>query len=307
MCLPCLVFVSLPLSLSLNPCLSLSPNPLHKDILGGSRISTCKDLSKPCLTSVTQQQCCGNCSAIGECKVWVYDPNAQNCWLMQNADATVSRADRNCGGDIGSLHPTGVSATVSAPDGTVLWNITDLDAVSQNLVWPSPLAAKAYAVKDYPRFHCPKWGPTPPPTGTHIDPALVETNGFDFRNNQTGDVYVFMLGSSIDDWHKARAEFIHLAGPTPLVPDYTFGTWFTYWHPYTEDEAKGEIERWDNDSLPIDVWALDMNCWLRGGGGGFFRFRSKPTQQPFSFSLYFAKGRDSPHQHQPGYKDGMNH
>lgn len=38
-----------------------------------------------------------------------------------------------------------------------------------------------------------------------------------------------------------------------------FGTWFTFWSQYTEDEAKGEVARWRNDDLPIDIWALDMN------------------------------------------------
>ena len=30
--------------------------------------------------------------------------------------------------------------------------------------------------------------------------------------------------------HSARQEFISLAGPTPVVPDFAFGTWFTWWH-----------------------------------------------------------------------------
>ena len=55
------------------------------------------------------------------------------------------------------------------------------------------------------------------------------------------------------------------------------GTWFTWWHPYSEDEAKGEVERWQTDKLPLDVWALDMN-W-----------------------------RDSPTTHQPGYQENWNH
>ena len=51
---------------------------------------------------------------------------------------------------------------------------------------------------------------------------------------------------------------LQLAGPTPLLPDYSYGTWFTYWHQYSEDEAKGEVERWETDRLPLDIWALDM-------------------------------------------------
>lgn len=36
-------------------------------------------------------------------------------------------------------------------------------------------------------------------------------------------------------------------------------TGFTFWHQYTEAEAKQEIQRWHADALPIDVWGLDMN------------------------------------------------
>ena len=39
----------------------------------------------------------------------------------------------------------------------------------------------------------------------------------------------------------ARQAFIDLAGPTPLLPDFAFGTWFTYWFSYTEAQAKDDI------------------------------------------------------------------
>lgn len=123
-------------------------------------------------------------------------------------------------------------------------------------MWPSPNSAAAYAIKDYPRFYAPPWGPTPIPADEKgkVDPALLNTSGFDYRINQNGDTYVFLLGDNIDGWNAGRKEFIALAGPTPVLPDFAFGTWFTYWHQYTEVEAKGEVERWDNDALPLDVW-----------------------------------------------------
>jgi hypothetical protein len=68
-----------------------------------------------------------------------------------------------------------------------------------------------------------------------------------------------MPAQTMEEWHASRAEFITLTGPTPVLPDFAFGTWFTWWHPYTEVEAKSEVERWETDKLPIDVWALDMN------------------------------------------------
>ena len=96
---------------------------------------------------------------------------------------------------------------------------------------------------------------------TQVDPALVATNGYDFRNNVNGDTYVFLWnkGGDVPAWHAARRAFNTLAGPTPLLPDYAYGTWFTWWHQYSEAEAKQDVTRWENDKLPIDIWALDMN------------------------------------------------
>ena len=145
---------------------------------------------------------------------------------------------------------------VTSPSGQLLWSTADLSSVEQNLNWPAPVTAAAYALKDYPRFFSPPWGPTPIPASAKVDPSLVGTNGYDFNNNVDGDTYIFLLGSDIDGWHAARSEFVALAGPTPVLPDYAFGTWFTYWHQYTEDEAKGEVKRWKSDDLPLDIWAL---------------------------------------------------
>ena len=82
--------------------------------------------------------------------------------------------------------------------------------------------------------------------------------GYDFRNDQSGDTYLFLVDSAIDAWQASRAEFVKLAGPTPVLPDFAFGTWFTWWDTYTETQAKSEVTRWKDDKLPLDVWALDM-------------------------------------------------
>ena len=68
-----------------------------------------------------------------------------------------------------------------------------------------------------------------------------------------GDTYVFIMGSTTG-WAASRKEFIALTGPTPVLPDWAFGVWFTWWHPYNESEAKGEIMRWAADNLTLDVW-----------------------------------------------------
>ena len=58
--------------------------------------------------------------------------------------------------------------------------------------------------------------------GANVDPLLRNTNGYDFGNGVEGDTYVWLLGNNLADWHASRREFIELAGPTPLLPDYAY-------------------------------------------------------------------------------------
>ena len=243
---------------------------LDTDIRDGERIKSCQDYSKPCLTKTTQATCCNACSATpnAECTAWIWQPSNGDCWLMAFVSGSVSAGDRVLGGKINeggdTKKPIGVSATVTAPDGTVLFAADDLNHVSGNLFWPSPMTeagetTPSYGIKDYPRFFTPPWAVAPIPVNATVDPALVATNGYDFTNNQAGDLYVFLLGKSLASYHASRREFITLTGPCPVLPDYAFGTWFTYWHSYSEKEAKDDISRWESGNLPIDVWALDMN------------------------------------------------
>ena len=88
----------------------------------------------------------------------------------------------------------------------------------------------------------PEWGPTPIPEGANVPPELVPTNGYDFTNDIPNDTYIFLLGSDgdLDQWWASRAEFMTLTGPTPLLPDYAFGVWYTWYISYTEQRAKDE-------------------------------------------------------------------
>ncbi|KAL1527745.1 hypothetical protein AB1Y20_009130 [Prymnesium parvum] len=149
---------------------------------------------------------------------------------------------------------------VLSPAGAVVYNASS--AAPSLLHWPSPLANRTYALADFPRFYTPPWGAAPAPAGA----AHAATNGYDFGNNVAGDTYVFLLGETLDEWRRARREFVALAGATPLLPDFAYGTWFTWWHGYTEAEAKEDIARWEAGALPLDVWALDMN-WRNTSDG----------------------------------------
>eukprot|EP00937_MAST-01D_sp_MAST-1D-sp2_P004384 g4384.t1 len=238
----------------------------NTDLSGAQRISTCDAHARSCLPAgATQADCCNNCTANAECVAFIYQPSAKNCWLMGQVGTTRQANDRVVGTAGG-----GVAATVTAADGTPVWSTDDVNSVGAQLDWPAPANATSYAIKDFPRFFVPAWGPTPIPADAKVDPALVPTNGYDFRNNVDGDTYVFLFqgdgGKSLDAYFAARRAFAQLAGATPLLPDYAYGTWFTWWHQYAEDEAKGEVTRWKDDKLPIDIWALDMN-WRQSPHG----------------------------------------
>ena len=98
---------------------------------------------------------------------------------------------------------------------------------------------------------------------------------------QNGDTYIFLLGDTLHSWYSSRAEFLVLTGPTPLLPDFTFGAtpslccsqalgftapsttrchqwltnplaagdamagiWYTWYVEYSESRAKHEIGNW---------------------------------------------------------------
>eukprot|EP00041_Stephanoeca_diplocostata_P012349 m.207188 g.207188 ORF g.207188 m.207188 type:complete len:849 (-) comp18921_c0_seq1:149-2695(-) len=205
----------------------------------------------------TVEACCSTCSKSQDCTAYIFasdttDGRKKNCWLLQSVAGTRTRPNRIFG-QRKRVH----AALVASLDGTVLWS-NESTFNNQNILhWPSPLNGSTYAVVDYPRFFVPPWGASPAPSNASID--LIGTNGYDFRNNVNGDTYVFLLGNTLDGWYHGRGEFLRLTGPTPLLPDYSYGTWYTWYIPYTEEEAKSDIYQWEVGNFPLDVWALDMN------------------------------------------------
>jgi hypothetical protein len=171
------------------------------DIDGGQLSKACDQKAHVCMKpgATTQQQCCDGCTATKDCAAWVHDTAGKSCWLMASADGTKHANDRTAGGKIGAgsgntPKPTHIKVRVEVTDvayqgTTVLWEIDDLDSVSQNLNWPPPITPgdkpQAYAIKDYPRFYTPPWGPTPIPAGVTVDPALKDTNGYEYAHKQS--------------------------------------------------------------------------------------------------------------------------
>lgn len=250
----------------------------------------------------SRADCCAACDNEPTCLAWTFDadPNAgTNCWPWQGWDYLwpyVNNKEFGCasrGNPFGDgICSPGQPFSILSPTGDVLYDsASDQNRKPTMLHWPAPLSSKSYALVDFPRFYAPPWGASPVPNGTTVDPELAATNGYDFRNNVAGDTYVFLLGKTLDSWQAARSDFIKLSGPVPLLPDFAYGTWYTEWMQWSEDDAKANITRWATGKLPIDVWGLDMNWRLTDNNKD--RFYNYPNTKLFpDFEELFTWQKD---------------
>ena len=75
---------------------------------------------------------------------------------------------------------------------------------------------------------------------------------------------IFVPCASLQDNHaagltKLRSEFLALSGPIPHLPQWAFGLWFTWYHPYNQSEKTAEVQRFIDDDLGLDVSPLPQN------------------------------------------------
>ncbi len=128
---------------------------------------------------------------------------------------------------------------------------------------PPPLV---YALSDEPRYTRPVWGATPAPSNVNLGP-LANTSGFDTRFADGADAYFFVLkgaGTSsvegvLSGYAHFRQEFLALTGSVPALPDWAFGLWFTWYHPYTASEKAAEMAKFRSQGISVDVHSLDMD------------------------------------------------
>lgn len=224
----------------------------------------------PARTVATQQACCAACDAETQCTAWVFrrssgetaeegnlDPPGVNCWLLSGADGTRASSARV----IGFNSRGGPRLHLSIGDvGGGVWFEADLDTVPTAAPLPTPeqLHAAAdtsvFAMRDAPRIVPAPWGQTPAPAGA----ALPNSSGWDLRND-AADVYLFVASPALGGHAALRSQVLKLTGGVPRLPDWAFGLWFTWYHPYSQAEKVAEIDRFMQDDLPLDVTSLDMD------------------------------------------------
>ena len=70
------------------------------------------------------------------------------------------------------------------------------------------------------------------------------------------DLYLFAYGR---DGKAALKDYFRLSGPTPKIPRYALGNWWSRYYCYTEKTYKELMERFAKEQVPLSVAVIDMN------------------------------------------------
>ena len=78
------------------------------------------------------------------------------------------------------------------------------------------------------------------------------------RKNHT-DIYFFGYGYN---YITALNDYYILTGKTPMLPRYALGNWWSRYYPYTENEYKALMTRFEENRIPFSVSVIDMDWHL---------------------------------------------
>lgn len=86
---------------------------------------------------------------------------------------------------------------------------------------------------------------------------LLDKNGmFAPRTGAAKDYYVFAYGRNYRDTIKA---FYSISSPTPLIPRFALGVWWSRYHAYTQQEYLSLMDRFEKEGIPLTVATVDMD------------------------------------------------
>jgi len=117
---------------------------------------------------------------------------------------------------------------------------------------------------------------------TPLDPGLVSRDGWVVVDDSTRPVfdtsdwpwvmprpegerqdwYFFGYGH---DYRKALGDFTRVAGKIPIPPRFAFGTWWSRYWSYTDEEFKQLVNEFHIHDVPLDVLVIDMDWHLTFG------------------------------------------
>ena len=70
------------------------------------------------------------------------------------------------------------------------------------------------------------------------------------------DWYFFGYGH---EYKKALGDYVRVAGCIPLPPRFAFGTWWSRYWAYSDQEIQGIVKGFHENSTPLDVFVIDMD------------------------------------------------
>ncbi|MFC6177051.1 TIM-barrel domain-containing protein [Companilactobacillus huachuanensis] len=83
-----------------------------------------------------------------------------------------------------------------------------------------------------------------------------ESDSFKARDNLVTDGYLFCYGRN---YQKTLTDFYQLTGPTPLLPRFALGNWWSRYYQYTQAGYQSLMRKFDKKKVPINVSVLDMD------------------------------------------------
>lgn len=86
---------------------------------------------------------------------------------------------------------------------------------------------------------------------------LIDENGMlTARAQGARDYYVFAYGK---DYRATMKAFYAVSSPTPLIPRFALGVWWSRYHAYTQNEYLELMDRFEREGVPLTVATVDMD------------------------------------------------
>ncbi|MBQ8420471.1 MAG: DUF5110 domain-containing protein [Clostridia bacterium] len=70
------------------------------------------------------------------------------------------------------------------------------------------------------------------------------------------DIYLFGYGN---DYKKALQTLFYVSGKPALPRKYVFGSWYSRWWAYTDEEILAIVDEYDQNDFPLDIMVIDMD------------------------------------------------
>lgn len=76
------------------------------------------------------------------------------------------------------------------------------------------------------------------------------------RPSEYRDGYLFAYGR---EYKQALRDFAALTGPAPMLPEETFGVWYSRWWPYSAEDFRDIVARFREEDVPLSTLVIDTD------------------------------------------------